>query len=171
MGVSSIPASSSSIWHSWLYYSKDFEHVLRAKRLPCQLEYGRLCNPNHPLITEQQAEAYLKVDVSGALNATLRYCPVLAKKSQYRLAAIVDFTFNLGAGRLKTSTLRWRLNQRDWASAAAELRRWIYGGGRAPPSLVKRKNEEVMLLFASGTQWGNRVLNSTEGSDLAIAQS
>jgi GH24 family phage-related lysozyme (muramidase) len=30
------------------------------------------------------------------------------------LDAIVDFTFNFGGGRLQTSTLRRRVNQRDW---------------------------------------------------------
>jgi lysozyme len=39
---------------------------------------------------------------------------VLATEPEGRLAAIVDFTFNLGAGRLQTSTLRRRINQRDW---------------------------------------------------------
>lgn len=33
------------------------------------------------------------------LNATLRYCPVLATEPEERCAAIVDFTFNPGAGR------------------------------------------------------------------------
>jgi lysozyme len=36
------------------------------------------------------------------LAATLYYCPMLITKTQGRLAAIVDFTFNLGAGRLQT---------------------------------------------------------------------
>jgi lysozyme len=53
-------------------------------------------------------------DLKTALDATLRYCPVLATEPEGRLAAIVDFTFNLGAGRLQTSTLRRRVNQRDW---------------------------------------------------------
>jgi lysozyme len=58
---------------------------------------------------------------------------VLATEPEHRLAAIVDFTFNLGAGRLQTSTLRRRINQQDWASAAQELRRWVYGGGKVLP--------------------------------------
>jgi lysozyme len=81
-----------------------------------------------------------------ALRATLRYCPVLATESDGRLAAIVDFTFNLGAGRLQTSTLRRRINQRDWSSAAHELSRWVYGGGKVLPGLVTRREAEVALL-------------------------
>jgi lysozyme len=78
----------------------------------------------------------------------LRYCLVLATEPERRLAAIVDFTFNLGAGRLQTSTLRRRVNQRDWVAAASELRRWVYGGGRVLPGLVTRREAEALLLAA-----------------------
>ena len=90
--------------------------------------YGHLCEPKHPPITEAEAEGYLATEPEG------------------RLAAIVDFTFNLGAGRLQTSTLRLRVNQRDWSGAATELRRWIYGGGKVLPGLVTPREAEVALL-------------------------
>ncbi len=109
--------------------------------------YGHLCDPKHPPITEVEAEAYLAQDLKVALAATLRYCPVLAAEPEGRLAAIVDFTFNLGAGRLQTSTLRRRVNQRDWDASARELRRWVYGGGRVLPGLVTRREAEVALLL------------------------
>lgn len=108
--------------------------------------YGHLCKPDHPPVTQEVAEAYLAQDLIKALNATLRYCPVLAAESETRLAAIVDFTFNLGAGRLQTSTLRRRINQRDWPAARQELRRWVYGGGKVLPGLVTRREAEVALL-------------------------
>ena len=109
--------------------------------------YGNLCKSDHPPITQEEAEAYLAQDLVKALNATLRYCPVLATEPEGRLAAIVDFTFNLGAGRLQTSTLRRRINQRDWTNAAQELRRWIYGRGRVLPGLVERRNAEGLMLL------------------------
>lgn len=108
--------------------------------------YGHLCDAQHPPITEAEAEAYLARDLNAALAATLRYCPMLATEPEGRLAAIVDFTFNLGAGRLQTSTLRRRVNQRDWPAASKELRRWVYGGGRVLPGLVARRETEVTLL-------------------------
>ena len=110
--------------------------------------YGHLCDPNHPPITEIEAERYLADDLRIALTATLRYCPVLATEPEGRLAAIVDFTFNLGAGRLQTSTLRRRVNQRDWPGTTTELRRWVYGGGRVLPGLVMRRATESELLDA-----------------------
>lgn len=109
--------------------------------------YGHLCDPKHPPISEDEGESYLAQDLMTALNATLRYCPVLATEPEGRLAAIVDFTFNLGAGRLQTSTLRRRVNQRDWIAARHELRRWVYGGGRALPGLVARREAESSLLI------------------------
>ena len=109
--------------------------------------FGHLCEQGHPSITEAQAEAYLAADLTTALAATLRYCPVLAAEPEGRLAAVVDFTFNLGAGRLQTSTLRQRINQRDWTAAGQELRRWVYGGGQVLPGLVTRREAEVAWLF------------------------
>jgi lysozyme len=108
--------------------------------------FGHLCDPKHPPITEAEAEVYLARDLMTALNATLRYCPVLATEPEGRLAAIVDFTFNLGAGRLQTSTLRRKVNQRDWLGAAEQLRRWVYAGGKMLPGLVARREAEVALV-------------------------
>lgn len=109
--------------------------------------YGHLCDPSHPPITDAEAEEYLAHDLRAALNATLLYCPILVSEPEGRLAAIVDFTFNLGAGRLQTSTLRRRVNLRDWSSSAAELRRWVRGGGRILPGLVARRTAEAHLLL------------------------
>jgi lysozyme len=89
--------------------------------------YGHLCDPDHPPITEALAERYLAEGLRIALAATLRYCPVLATEPE---------------GRLQTSTLRRRVNQRDWAAAATELRRSIYGDGRMLPGLVSRRFTE-----------------------------
>ena len=108
--------------------------------------YGHLCDPRHPPITEDEAEAYLALDLQTALAATLRYCPVLVTEPEGRLAAIVDFTFNLGAGRLQTATLRHRVNQRDWIGATEQLKRWVYGGGKVLQGLVSRREAEVELL-------------------------
>jgi len=118
--------------------------------------YGHLCDPKHPPITVAEAEIYLARDLQSALVATLRYCPVLATEPEGRLAAIVDFAFNLGAGRLQTSTLRRRINHRDWDAAAIELRRWIYGGGKVLPGLVTRREAEAVLVVCRDSLVANR---------------
>ena len=88
-------------------------------------------------------------DLEIALAATLRHCPGLATEPESRLAAIVDFTYNLGGGRLQTSTLQRRINQGDWLSAAQELRRWVYSGGKMLPGLVLCREVEAAYLL----QW------------------
>lgn len=109
--------------------------------------YGHLCRPDHAPITESQGEVLLLADMRDATASTLRLCPVLAVEPERRLAAVVDFTFNLGAGRLQTSTLRRKINARDWPAAARELRRWVYGGGKVLPGLVARREAEARLLL------------------------
>ena len=112
--------------------------------------YGHLCAEDHPPISEAQAEEYLAADLATAVDASLRYCPVLADEPANRLSAIASFTFNLGAGRLQTSTLRRRVNERDWTSAGEELLRWVRGGGRILPGLVRRREAERALLLGNG---------------------
>lgn len=66
---------------------------------------------------------------------------------------IVDFTFNLGVGRLQTSTLRRRINQRGWHSSAREFNRWIYAGRKLLPGLVpRRKVEAAQYLYKVCTE-------------------
>jgi len=108
--------------------------------------FGHLCDAQHPPIGVGQAEEYLAQDLMNALKATLRYCPVLENEPEGRLAAIVDFTFNLGAGRLQMSTLRRRVNQRNWSGAADELQRWVRGGGKVLPGLVVRRRAEAVMI-------------------------
>ena len=110
--------------------------------------HGHLCDQKHPPINEAEAEVYLARDLQTALRATVRYCPVLATESDGRLAAIVDFTFNLGAGRLQMSTLRRRINQRDWEGSIRELGKWIHGGGKVLNGLVVRRHAEALMLAA-----------------------
>lgn len=108
--------------------------------------YGHLCRPEHPIIREDEAEQFLAKDIQIAVSGVIRYCPNLVK---YPLVfnAIVDFTFNLGVGRLQTSTLRRRLLQENWSEVQYELRRWVYGGGKKLSGLIKRREAEVALIL------------------------
>jgi lysozyme len=111
------------------------------------IAYGRLCDQDHPAVDQQTGEQYLIEDMQSAYTAAIRFCPVLLNASEPRLAAIVDFTFNLGAGRLQTSTLRRRVNEQNWDEAAYELKRWVWGGGKKLPGLVKRREIEALWMM------------------------
>ena len=75
----------------------------------------------------------------------LRLCPVLGTDER-RLNAIVDFVYNLGVGRLQTSTLRRKINAQDWGGAKEQLMLWTRGGGKVLPGLLKRRQAECLLM-------------------------
>jgi len=109
--------------------------------------FGHLCRADHSPIDMEQGERYLAEDMREAYAATIRQCPGLLGEPERRLAAVVDWTFNLGAGNLASSTMRKRIRERDWHRAAIECRRWVYGGGRRLPGLVLRREREAELLI------------------------
>jgi len=93
--------------------------------------------------TQEYADQRLEQDALRFAVGTVKLCPVLVDD---RLSAISDFSYNLGLGALRGSTLRKRLLAGDMAGAAIELRRWVRGGGRVLPGLVIRRETEAMLL-------------------------
>ena len=105
--------------------------------------YGHLCKKDHSPITKDQAESYLKQDLQNALLGTIRICPNLLIEDENWLGAIVDFTFNLGAGRLQSSTLKRKINSQLWDDVPSELNKWVYGGGRKLKGLVLRRKMEA----------------------------
>ena len=98
-----------------------------------------------PPITKEQADAQLEAILPVYQLAALKLCPVLVDHPK-RLAAITDFVFNLGSGRLRSSTLRRRVNQQDWEAARGEIVKWNRGGGRILRGLVLRREAEAALL-------------------------
>lgn len=113
-------------------------------------------------ITEQEADALLEQDMTAAVLDAVRLCPVLAQESPTRLAAVADFTFNLGAGRLKASTLRRRINAGEYDDVPYELRRWVRAGPNVLAGLVARRESEVQLWL------GNEPRESTIGNPTGI---
>lgn len=142
--------------------SESFARVVVLKPVPMAVPY--LCparvptigygtviaSLDHPPISEPEALGLLLEELHRNVAACLRLCPVLRDEPEERLAALADFVYNLGAGRLQASTLRLRVNQQDWPEAAHELRRWVWGGGRKLPGLIARREAETVLLCGGG---------------------
>lgn len=95
--------------------------------------------------TREQAEERLYADLARFQAAVLRLCPVVAVDER-RQAALIDFAFNLGAGRLQASTLRRAVLAQDWDWAKQEIRKWNRAGGRVLKGLVLRREAEASLL-------------------------
>jgi lysozyme len=106
--------------------------------------YGhRIPDLNHPPMTEAEADALLRSDVARFEAMALRLSPGLKDEPADRLAAITDFCFNAGGAAYAGSVLRLRVNQKNWADAAEQIQRWVYGGPIGHkvvlPGLVKRR--------------------------------
>lgn len=106
---------------------------------------GRKVKLTDPPIDEPTATAMMYHELSKTERGALKYCPVLIANPG-ALAAITDFCYNLGVGRLQTSTLRRRINQQDWPEVRKELLRWVRGGGRILSGLVRRRSVEAALI-------------------------
>lgn len=67
---------------------------------------------------------------------------IRAPLTDYRRAALVSFTYNVGQGSLCGSALARKINAGDTAGGCNELSRWTYAGGVKLPGLVKRRAAE-----------------------------
>ena len=107
---------------------------------------GRKVQLTDPPITEVEARALLMSELEHTYApGVMRLCPGLAA-DEAKFNAIVDFVYNLGVGRLQTSTLRRKINAQDWEGAKEQLMLWTRGGGRVLPGLVKRRQAECALI-------------------------
>jgi len=100
-----------------------------------------------PAMEEGAARALLMVELEHTyLPGVLRNCPVLATNER-RCNAIVDYAYNLGVGRLQTSTLKRKINAQDWDGVQEQLMLWTKGGGKVLPGLVARRKAECLLVI------------------------
>jgi GH24 family phage-related lysozyme (muramidase) len=108
--------------------------------------YGHKLMPGESFpqgVGEPQAAELLANDVRNAELAVQRLVNVLLSQPQFD--ALVDFVFNLGAGRLQNSTLLRMLNAGDYASASEQLLLWDHAAGEEIPGLKARRESELAL--------------------------
>jgi lysozyme len=106
---------------------------------------GRAVQPSDPPISAATAERLLERQIDSTyMPAAERLCPTCDTPA--RLAAVTDFAFNLGPTRLKASTFRKRVLERDWPAAAEEALKWNRGGGRVLRGLTLRCEARAALL-------------------------
>ena len=107
---------------------------------------GRKVALEDPPMDEPTARALLMVELEHTyLPGVLRNCPGLITDVR-KCNAIVVFCYNLGVGRLQTSTLKRKINANDWEGAKEQLMLWTKGGGKVLPGLLKRRTAECALL-------------------------
>lgn len=97
-------------------------------------------------ITREQAEQLLKKDLERFEKGVSDL--VKAPLNQNQFDALVSFSFNLGLGSLKSSTLLKKLNAKDYQGAANEILRWNRAGGKVLKGLTRRRIAERDLFLS-----------------------
>jgi lysozyme len=106
---------------------------------------GRAVRLSDPPITREHALLLLRYKVlTEYIPGVRRLCGAVNDSGQ--LAALTDLAYNIGLGNLKASTLRKRVLADRWDLVPAELRKWVRGGGRVLPGLVRRRQAEIDLI-------------------------
>lgn len=94
-------------------------------------------------ITEQEAETLLRADLRRFERAVEDMVEVELTDGQF--GALVSLAFNIGATRLRDSTLIKLLNEGDYEGAKGEFIKWRRAGGKVVEGLQRRREAEVAL--------------------------
>ena len=138
----------------------------------CTIGYGHLirkarCDGSEPAefrsgIREPRGSELLRSDMEVAEIAVMTSVQVPLSDAQF--AALADFTFNVGRGNFRSSTLLRLVNQRRHDQVPFQLRRWVKAGGKELPGLKQRRENEIDLYFLG---LGVPRLAPPEGEDLS----
>lgn len=96
--------------------------------------------------TQEKADTELRTMAIQAITQVVTASPTLLAESPIRIAALVDFVYNLGIGNYNSSTLKKCVDRGDWEKAKVEIVRWDKGGGRVLAGLTKRRAAEAKML-------------------------
>ncbi|KAK2603596.1 hypothetical protein QQS21_004177 [Conoideocrella luteorostrata] len=123
--------------------------------------YGHLCRsrgcPDVPYpkpLSVANGKKLLASDLRVAQDCIYRATadPVKLNANQY--GALVSWSFNVGCGNARSSSLIARLNRGENPQAviANELPQWNHGGGKVLPGLTRRRKAEVDLANSPTSQ-------------------
>jgi lysozyme len=109
--------------------------------------YGTTMKPGqYTSITKEQGNAILRKTIAGFERSVKTLVTVPLNQNQFD--ALVSFTYNVGTGALKNSTLLKKLNSGDYEGAANELTKFVRSKGKVLQALVKRREEERNLFLS-----------------------
>ena len=94
-------------------------------------------------ITLEEADSLLEKDIARFEEYVSDN--VIVKLNQSQFDALVAWTFNLGPGNLRESTMLKKLNNQEYESVPFEMRRWNKAGGKTLDGLIRRREAESLL--------------------------
>jgi len=92
-----------------------------------------------------EAEELLKETLSEYEDAINKYVTIAVNQKQFD--ALVSFTYNVGIGNFKKSTLLKKLNNSEINGASKEFLKWDKVNGKKLAGLTKRRNAERELFL------------------------
>lgn len=95
------------------------------------------------VLTKEKADQRFASDLSKFEQAVSLLVKV--PLTQYQFDALVSFTYNLGIGSLKSSTLLKMLNEGYYSNAGLQLLRWTKNDGVEMAGLVRRRKAELKM--------------------------
>lgn len=99
-------------------------------------------------VSKEEAEAILQSDLLKYERSVSNLITVPLTQNQFD--ALVSFTFNLGGGALQRSSLRQKLNRKDYSGASVEFLKWVRAGGVIRKGLERRRKAERALFMMAG---------------------
>jgi lysozyme len=109
-------------------------------------DHARLAS-DHRDITENEAEYLLKRELLTTENAVARLVKSPLTKNQF--SAVCCLVYNVGSGKFKSSTIRMKLNRKDFTGASNEFWKWRRANGQILRGLVNRRKKEKELFLKS----------------------
>jgi lysozyme len=96
-------------------------------------------------ITQAEADELLRADIQWAVDCVNKAVTVPINQNQFD--AMVDFTFNVGCGAFRSSTLLRRLTAGDTIGAADEFLRWKFVNKVESAGLLRRRKADRELFL------------------------
>lgn len=89
------------------------------------------------------------LDAAAMQNEMFLGSSVVAQLTKGQWAALIDFTFNLGIARLRSSTLAKLIKVGALSQAPEQFRKWVWGHVDGEPvklnGLIRRREAEIVL--------------------------
>jgi lysozyme len=144
----------------------------------CTIAYGHLIKKRRcdgteaaefrPHVSEVRGAELLVDDMAMAQYAVMTLVRASANLSDGQYAALVDFTFNVGATNFKKSTLLKLVNARKLDLVPHEWGKWVLADGKPYPGLVTRREGEIQLFFDGMPRPRAAVPEGEEGKPIDI---
>lgn len=97
-------------------------------------------------ITTGEAKQLLRKDLKRTEEGVKKMLSRCVTQRQFD--ALVSFSFNLGVGNLKKSTLLKKVNAGDIKAAALQFQSWNKAGGKVLSGLTRRREAEMKLFLS-----------------------